>query len=118
LPQNVQKERGLRVCRGRPGGRTRPPGGLAQRDRLDLGGQNVPVLVANAFAISSRDSLWVVSTDFAFNAPRRACAMAFAIAKIAHVITSSSANGKIGACLADPFANARVRREIDTFTIP
>jgi hypothetical protein len=27
------------------------------------------------------------------------------IAKIAHESTSSSANGKIGACLADPFAN-------------
>jgi hypothetical protein len=27
------------------------------------------------------------------------------IAKIAHENTSSSANGKIGACLADPFAN-------------
>jgi hypothetical protein len=29
----------------------------------------------------------------------------FRIAEIAHVSTSSSASGKIGACLADPFAN-------------
>src|ERR1700730_518995 len=42
----------------------------------------------------------------------------FRIAEIAHESTSSSANGKIGACLADPFANGEGRSEIDTFTIP
>jgi hypothetical protein len=40
------------------------------------------------------------------------------VAKIAHESTSSSANGKIGACIADPFANGEGTGKIDTFTIP
>src|SRR5882724_8411731 len=36
----------------------------------------------------------------------------FRIAEIAHENTSSSANGKIGACLADPFANGEGRIEL------
>jgi hypothetical protein len=40
------------------------------------------------------------------------------VAKIAHEITSSSANGMIGACIADPFANGEGRERIDTFTVP
>jgi hypothetical protein len=48
---------------------------------------------------------------------QRAC-HGFRIAEIAHERSSSSANGKIGACLADPFANGEGAEEIDTFTIP
>ena len=42
----------------------------------------------------------------------------FRIAEIAHESTSSSANEKDRACIADPFANGAGAEEIDTLIIP
>src|SRR5262245_23446766 len=59
----------------------------------------------NVLAISSSDSLWVISTAFAFNASRKACAMTFASRKSRIRAPLHRRTEEIGACLADPFAN-------------
>src|SRR6266568_228044 len=72
---------------------------------FDLGGQNVPVLIAErlrdqlqSFGMCGFDSL-------CFQSVAQRARHCFRIAEIAHESTSSSANGKDRACLADPFAN-------------
>src|ERR1700730_8153937 len=55
-------ERVVRLRNGRRGGEKRACVGRTRSSRLDLGRQDIPILVANALAISSRHSLWVVST--------------------------------------------------------
>src|SRR5215471_13958351 len=72
----------------------------------------------NAFAISSKHSLWEVSTAFIFKASRKACAMTFASRKSRMRAPLHRRTEKIGACITDPFANGEGGREIDTFTIP
>ena len=53
-----------------------------------------------------------------FKASRRACAMTFASRKSRMGSPLHRRTEKIGACVADPFANGEGAREIDTFTIP
>jgi hypothetical protein len=60
----------------------------------------------------------VVSTAFAFKASRSARAMVFASRKSRMRDPLHRRTEKIGACLADPFANGEGAEEIDTFTIP
>src|SRR5262249_17788559 len=59
----------------------------------------------NAFAINSRASACVVSIAFAFKASRRARAIAFASRKSRMTAPLHRRTEKIGACIADPFAN-------------
>src|SRR5262249_28475789 len=72
----------------------------------------------NALAISSRASVWVISTVFTFKASRSARAMSFASRKSRMRAPLHRRTEKIGACIADPFANGEGAEEIDTFTIP
>jgi hypothetical protein len=65
-------------------------------------------LYPNAFAISSRASVCVVSIAFAFKASRRARAIAFASRKSRIRAPFHRRTEKIGACFADPFANDMV----------
>jgi hypothetical protein len=85
--------------------RKRRCGGRMRSGRLDLGGQDVPVFLTErlrnqfeTFAVGGFDSL--LQQRIAQGVRHR-----LRIAKIAHESTSSSTNGKIGTCLADPFAN-------------
>jgi hypothetical protein len=55
--------------------------------------------------MSSKHSLCVVSTAFAVNASRKACAIAFASRKSRMRAPLHRRTEKIGACLADPLAN-------------
>jgi len=68
--------------------------------------------------VNSRASACVVSTAFAFKASRRERAIAFASRKSRMTAPLHRRTDKIGACVADPFANGEGAEEIDTFTIP
>jgi hypothetical protein len=54
----------------------------------------------------------------AFRASRRARAIVFASRKLRMTAPLHRRTEKIGACVADPFANGEGVEEIDTFTIP
>src|SRR5262245_52959202 len=117
FPQNEQK----RVC-GDAGSLSSETDGV----RSSLGAGSVASILAdkmfqfsqpNAFAINSRASACVVSIALAFRASRRARAIVFASRKLRMTAPLHRRTEKIGACVADPFANDEAAEEIDKFTI-
>jgi hypothetical protein len=73
--------------------------------RVNLGSKDIPIIVAERL----RDQLKRFTVGgfdgSAFQGIAQGVRHSLRAAKIAHGSTSSSTNGKIGACFADPFAN-------------
>src|SRR5215471_18265741 len=103
----------------RSGGGKRGPGGVTRLSRFDLGGKDIPIVIAECL----RDQLQTFAMG-GFDGLRFQCIAqgvrhGLRIAKIAHESTSSSANGRNRGLPCRPVRQWRGPwKEIDTFTIP
>ena len=87
------------------GWRKRRGAGRLRLGRLDLGGQDIPVLVTERLGDQLQAVAMAGFNGFRLQGIAQGVRHRLRIAKIAHESTSSSANGEIGAHFADPLAN-------------